>query len=80
MAAVLPTVSTNCIGTFQDGTAHYQLKCQKTVDDEGNPIYICLGAKMQAAQCNNGINRKCSNVKSIAFLPSITRCLQRMYA
>lgn len=80
MAAVLPTVSTQCVGSFANGTAHYQLKCQKTTDDEGNAVYVCMGAKLQAAQCNNGINRRCSNIKSRAFLPSITRCLQKMFS
>ncbi len=79
MAAVLPTVSTNCKGTYSDGTTHQQLKCKKTVDEEGNSVFTCLGSRLQAAQCNNGINRRCSNTKSTAFLPSITRCLQNLF-
>lgn len=77
MAAVTPVPSNGCLGTFADDSVNRQLKCQKSVDDDGNPVYTCATWRLFKANCPS-TTRQC-NTLSTAYVAAVTVCAQRLF-
>jgi hypothetical protein len=77
MAAVTPTVSNHCRGTFASGDPDVRFLCLKEVDEDGNNVFACAGMRLFKANCPK-INQSCSHF-STAYLPAITICYQRIF-
>ncbi len=75
---VLPTpIGNSCHGTHADGTADLQLKCVKSFDQDGAPVYACATSKFFLVNCPK-INKQCS-ARSGAWVAAVTVCNQRLF-
>lgn len=77
MAAVTPVSGNNCRGTYADGTPHINLKCVKSLDDEGAPVYACNTWRYFRVNCPK-INQQCSSISG-GYVAAITVCTQKLY-
>lgn len=72
MAAVTPTTSNKCVGTFTDGTPNINLYCEKT-----DASHVCATWRNFVAACPK-LNQLCGG-KSSAWVAAITVCNQRLF-
>lgn len=77
MAAVTPLPGNGCKGTHEDDTADIRLKCKKTEDDDGNPVYNCSTMRYFRVNCSK-LNTQC-NTLSGAWVAAITVCQQKLF-
>lgn len=78
MAAIAPVSGNNCRGVYADGTQNLRLKCVKSLDGEGQPVFACTTWRFFKVSCPK-LNQTCSSVAG-AFLPAITVCRQKLYS
>lgn len=77
MSAIPPLSSNNCRGVYEDGTPNIRLKCVKSLDNEGQPVFACTTWRFFKVSCPK-INRLCSSLSG-AYVPAITVCRQKLY-
>ena len=74
---VTPLPEAHCIGTHVDGTVDLQLKCEKGLDGNGNPIYTCATWRYFLVNCPK-VNQLCSNLSG-AYVAASVVCNQRLF-
>lgn len=78
MAAVSPTpIGNGCKGKHADNTPNLQLKCVKSFDQDGLPVYTCATYKYFRVNCPK-LNKQCSNLSG-GWVAAITVCNQQLY-
>ena len=77
MAAIAPLSGNNCRGQYADGTPNIQVKCVKSIDDEGDPVYACTTWRYFKVNCPK-VNFQCSSISG-AYVAAITVCRQALY-
>lgn len=75
--AVTPTPANGCLGSTTTGAVDRRLKCLKSVDDDGNPVFTCSQWRLFYVNCPK-INVQC-NPYSSAYVAARVVCSQRLF-
>ena len=75
---VIPTpVGNHCLGKHYDGSIDRRLRCVKTFDNDGAPVYNCATSRYFRVNCSK-INQQCSSLSG-GWVAAVTVCAQKLF-